>query len=173
MIDYNQENKGFICLMYNLQQSRLFWLIVLYALLLKLLIFGFFLDYSFINVAVVKIRFATAMAAFGIGIIFLAPKIFLVKILGYVFTFWSVILGIDYTRRDFSTVTKEDFSLLVPLHEYFAFFTPDFLLHGNSDEINFYLNVNFGFFIVFGAFMLLLLISWFIYNARSSEINKL
>ena len=169
-MDYNIENKGFVCFVYNLQRRRAFWAVLLAVLAVKFILCELFLGGAVADALVVKLRFATLFAAFGVCVAMCAPKVFSVKLAGFFLIFLGVIFGLDYSTSDFSGVSKIDFAFSLPLNELApSIFTPDFSITSG----NLYALTNLISFILIGAFMLVMLLSWFVYNARSSEINDI
>lgn len=65
IMDYNIENKGFVCFAYNLQRRRAFWTALLAVLAVKFILCELFLGGAVADALVVKLRFATLFAAFG------------------------------------------------------------------------------------------------------------
>ena len=64
-MDYNIENKGFVCFVYNLQRRRAFWAALLAVLAVKFILCELFLGGAVADALVVKLRFSTLFAAFG------------------------------------------------------------------------------------------------------------
>lgn len=64
-MDYNIENKGFVCFVYNLQRRRAFWAALLVVLAVKFILCELFLGGAVADALVVKLRFATLFSAFG------------------------------------------------------------------------------------------------------------
>ena len=61
-MDYNIENKGFVCFVYNLQRRRAFWAALLAVLAVKFILCELFLGGAVADALVVKLRFATFLA---------------------------------------------------------------------------------------------------------------
>lgn len=168
-MDYNRENKGFVCFVYNLQRRRIFWFCVFLFVVAVCVCFRAATQ-GVADVLAVKADSARLIIALGALAAFTAPKSFALKILGYGVIFIGVILGVDYSTSDFSGVSKIDFAFSLPLNELApSIFTPDFLITSG----NLYALTNLISFILIGTFMLVMLLSWFVYNARSSEINDI
>jgi len=88
--------------------------------------------------------------------------------------FLGAIFGLDYSTSDFSGVSEISFPFALPLSEICpSLFAPDFSAANEAGFIKIYARANFAFFAVFGAFCLVMILSWFVYNARSSEINQI
>ncbi|MFC2571948.1 MAG: hypothetical protein ACFNUU_06090 [Campylobacter sp.] len=173
-MDYNIENKGFVCFVYNLQRRRVFWAALLAVLAVKFILCELFLGGAVADALVVKLRFATLFAAFGVCVAMCAPKVFGVKLAGFFLIFLGVIFGLDYSTSDFSGVSEIGFPFALPLNEICpSLFAPDFSAANEAGFIKIYAWANFAFFAVFGAFCLVMILSWFVYNARSSEINQI
>ena len=62
-MDYNIDNKGFVCFVYNLQRRRAFWAALLAVLAVKFILCELFLGGAVADALVVKLRFATLFAA--------------------------------------------------------------------------------------------------------------
>ena len=90
-MDYNIENKGFVCFVYNLQRRRAFWAALLAVLAIKFILCELFLGGAVADALVVKLRFATLFAAFGVCVAMCAPKVFGVKLAGFFLIFLGVI----------------------------------------------------------------------------------
>ncbi|WP_299029762.1 hypothetical protein [uncultured Campylobacter sp.] len=173
-MDYNIENKGFVCFVYNLQRRRAFWAALLTVLAIKFILCELFLGGAVADALVVKLRFATLFATFGVCVAMCAPKVFGVKLAGFFLIFLGVIFGLDYSMSDFSGVSEIGFPFALPLNEICpSFFAPDFSATNEAGFTKIYAWANFAFFAVFGAFCLVMILSWFVYNARSSEINQI
>lgn len=134
-MDYNRQNKGFVCFMYGFGRSRAIYavLIVLVAFLLGFLTFG-----SSAQADVLNLQIALGVMLCGLLLIFVNPKIFIIKLAGYLISLVGV---------------------MIALH--------------NANLLGVDFNLYFYASLIFGAFMMLMLLSWFVYNARSSEINEI
>lgn len=134
-MDYNKHNKGFICFMYGFGRSRAVYavLMVLVAFLLVFLTLG-----SSAQADILNLQIALGVMLCGLLLIFVNPKIFIIKLAGYLISLVGVMIALHNA------------SLL-----------------GTDFDLCFYGSL------VFGAFMMLMLLSWFVYNARSSEINEI
>ncbi|MGF7442539.1 hypothetical protein [Campylobacter concisus] len=134
-MDYNKHNKGFVCFMYGFGRSR-----VVYAVLMVLVIFllGFLTFGSSTQTDILNLQIALGVMLCGLLLILVNPKIFIIKLIGYLISLAGVTIALHNAN-----LLGEDFNLY------------------------FYASL------VFGAFMMLMLLSWFVYNARSSEINEI
>ena len=134
-MDYNKHNKGFVCFMYGFGRSR-----VVYAVLMVLVIFllGFLTFGSSTQTDILNLQIALGVMLCGLLLILVNPKIFIIKLIGYLISLAGVMIALHNAN-----LLGEDFNLY------------------------FYASL------VFGAFMMLMLLSWFVYNARSSEINEI
>ena len=134
-MDYNKHNKGFVCFMYGFGRSR-----AVYAVLMVLVAFllGFLTLDSSAQADVLNLQIALGVMLCGLLLIFVNPKIFIIKLAGYLISLVGVMIALHNA------------SLL-----------------GVDFDLYFYASL------VFGAFMMLMLLSWFVYNARSSEINEI
>ena len=171
-MDYNIENKGFVCFFYRLINSRIFWL---GSLAFMLVISAGFLIWIGSNKAVIDVlisKLNSARLIVIIGVIFglIAPKSFSFKIIAIGIIFWGVILGVDYSMADFSNISKINFVLSLPLNEILpSIFEPNFSTKNDLNFIKIFKIVNLISFILIAISFLVLTLSWFIYNARSSE----
>lgn len=134
-MDYNKHNKGFVCFMYSFGRSR-----AVYAVLMVLIAFllGFLTLGSNAQAGVSNLQIALGVMLCGLLLIFINPKIFIIKLIGYLISLAGVMIALHNAN-----LLEADFNLY------------------------FYASL------VFGAFMMLMLLSWFVYNARSSEINEI
>ncbi|MDO4874470.1 MAG: hypothetical protein Q3967_00100 [Campylobacter sp.] len=134
-MDYNKHNKGFVCFMYGFGRSR-----AVYAVLMVLVAFllGFLTLGSSAQADVLNLQIALGVMLCGLLLILINPKIFIIKLVGYLTSLTGVMIALHNA------------SLL-----------------GMDFDLYFYASL------VFGAFMMLMLLSWFVYNARSSEINEI
>lgn len=134
-MDYNRQNKGFVCFMYGFGRSRAVYavLMVLVAFLLGFLILGWDAQADVSN-----LQIALGVMLYGLLLIFVNPKIFIIKLAGYLISLVGVMIALHNAN-----------------------------LLGADFNLYFYASL------VFGAFMMLMLLSWFVYNARSSEINEI
>ncbi len=66
-MDYNIENKGFVCFVYNLQRRRAFWAALLAVLSVKFILCELFLGGAVADALVVKLRFATFFSSRASG----------------------------------------------------------------------------------------------------------
>ena len=133
-MDYNKHNKGFVCFMYGFGRSR-----AVYAVLMVLVAFLLgFLTLNSGEADVTNLQIALGVMLCGLLLIFVNPKIFIIKLAGYLISLVGVMIALHNAN-----VLGADFNLY------------------------FYASL------VFGAFMMLMLLSWFVYNARSSEINEI
>ena len=134
-MDYNRQNKGFVCFMYGFGRSRAGYavLMVLVAFLLGFLILGWDAQADVSN-----LQIALGVMLYGLLLIFVNPKIFIIKLAGYLISLVGVMIALHNAN-----------------------------LLGADFNLYFYASL------VFGAFMMLMLLSWFVYNARSSEINEI
>ena len=133
-MDYNKQNKGFVCFMYGFGRSRAVYavLIVLVAFLLG------FLTLNSGEADVSNLQIALGVMLCGLLLITVNPKIFIIKLAGYLISLVGVMIALHNAN-----------------------------LLGADFNLYFYASL------VFGAFMMLMLLSWFVYNARSSEINEI
>lgn len=174
MVDYNRENKGFVCFVYNLQRTLVPW-----AALLAVLAGLFALSFSFANsLLLVQLRFALVFIAFGAIIAMINPKSFIVKLVAYAFIFLGVIFGLSYSSGAENFNVNEpvaSFPFGLELHSLMpAVFAPDSANFFGSNEAREMISlVGFGSFALIGAVFLVMILSWFVYNARSSEINPI
>nr|WP_315519373.1 hypothetical protein [uncultured Campylobacter sp.] len=134
-MDYNRQNKGFVCFMYGFGRSRAIYvvLMVLVAFLLGFLTLG-----SSAQADVLNLQIALGIMLCGLLLIFVNPKIFIIKLAGYLISLVGVMIALHNAN-----------------------------LLGADFNLYFYASL------IFGAFMMLMLLSWFVYNARSSEINEI
>ena len=134
-MDYNKHNKGFVCFMYGFGRSR-----IVYAVLMVLVIFllGFLTFGSSAQADILNLQIALSVMLCGLLLILVNPKIFIIKLIGYLISLAGVMIALHNAN-----------------------------LLGADFNLYFYASL------VFGAFMMLMLLSWFVYNARSSEINEI
>ena len=134
-MDYNKHNKGFVCFMYGFGRSR-----AVYAALMVLVIFllGFLTFGSSAQADVSNLQIALGIILCGLLLILVNPKIFIIKLIGYLISLAGVMIALHNAN-----------------------------LLGADFNLYFYASL------IFGAFMMLMLLSWFVYNARSSEINEI
>ena len=133
-MDYNRQNKGFVCFMYGFGRSR-----AVYAVLMVLVAFLLgFLTLNFGEADVSNLQIALGIILCGLLLIFVNPKIFIIKLIGYLIALAGVMIALHNAN-----------------------------LLGADFNLYFYASL------IFGAFMMLMLLSWFVYNARSSEINEI
>lgn len=134
-MDYNKHNKGFVCFMYGFGRSR-----IVYAVLMVLVIFllGFLTFGSSAQADILNLQIALGIILCSLLLILVNPKIFIIKLIGYLITLAGVMIALHNAN-----------------------------LLGEGFSLYFYTSL------VFGAFMMLMLLSWFVYNARSSEINEI
>lgn len=66
-MDYNIENKGFVCFVYNLQRRRAFWAALLAVLAVKFILCELFSGGAVSDALVVKLRFATFFSSRASG----------------------------------------------------------------------------------------------------------
>ena len=134
-MDYNRQNKGFVCFMYGFGRSRAVYavLMVLVAFLLGFLILGWDAQADVSN-----LQIALGVMLCGLLLIFVNPKVFIIKLAGYLISLVGVMIALHNAN-----------------------------LLGADFNLYFYASL------IFGAFMMLMLLSWFVYNARSSEINEI
>ena len=134
-MDYNKHNKGFVCFMYSFGRNR-----AVYAVLMVLVIFllGFLTFGSSAQADVSNLQIALGIILCGLLLIIVNPKIFIIKLIGYLIALAGVMIALHNAN-----------------------------LLGADFNLYFYASL------IFGAFMMLMLLSWFVYNARSSEINEI
>ncbi|WP_459817764.1 hypothetical protein [Campylobacter concisus] len=134
-MDYNKHNKGFVCFMYGFGRSR-----AVYAVLMVLVIFllGFLTFGSSAQADILNLQIALSVMLCGLLLILVNPKIFIIKLIGYLIALAGVMIALHNAN-----------------------------LLGADFNLYFYASL------IFGAFMMLMLLSWFVYNARSSEINEI
>ncbi|QPI02364.1 50S ribosomal protein L20 [Campylobacter concisus] len=134
-MDYNKHNKGFVCFMYSFGRSR-----AVYAVLMFLVIFllGFLTFGSSAQTNILNLQIALGVMLCGLLLILVNPKIFIIKLIGYLIALAGVMIALHNAN-----------------------------LLGADFNLYFYASL------IFGAFMMLMLLSWFVYNARSSEINEI
>ena len=134
-MDYNKHNKGFVCFMYGFGRSR-----AVYAVLMIFVAFllGFLTLGSSAQADISNLQIALGVMLCGLLLIFVNPKIFIIKLAGYLISLVGVMIALHNAN-----------------------------LLGADFNLYFYASL------VFGAFMMLMLLSWFVYNARSSEINEI
>ncbi len=134
-MDYNKHNKGFVCFMYGFGRSR-----AVYAALMVLVIFllGFLTFGSSTQTDILNLQIALGVMLCGLLLILVNPKIFIIKLIGYLISLAGVMIALHNAN-----------------------------LLGADFNLYFYASL------IFGAFMMLMLLSWFVYNARSSEINEI
>ena len=133
-MDYNRQNKGFVCFMYGFGRSR-----AVYAVLMVLVAFLLgFLTLNSGEADVLNLQIALGIILCGLLLILVNPKIFIIKLIGYLIALAGVMIALHNAN-----------------------------LLGADFNLYFYASL------IFGAFMMLMLLSWFVYNARSSEINEI
>ena len=133
-MDYNRQNKGFVCFMYGFGRSR-----AVYAVLMVLVAFLLgFLTLNSGEADVSNLQIALGVMLCGLLLIFVNPKIFIIKLAGYLISLVGVMIALHNAN-----------------------------LLGADFNLYFYASL------IFGAFMMLMFLSWFVYNARSSEINEI
>ena len=134
-MDYNKHNKGFVCFMYSFGRSR-----AVYAVLMIFVAFllGFLTLGSSAQADISNLQIALGVMLCGLLLIIVNPKIFIIKLIGYLIALAGVMIALHNAN-----------------------------LLGADFNLYFYASL------VFGAFMMLMLLSWFVYNARSSEINEI
>ena len=66
-MDYNIENKGFVCFVYNLQRRRVFWAALLAVLAVKFILCELFLGGAVADALVVKLRLAALFSSRASG----------------------------------------------------------------------------------------------------------
>ena len=134
-MDYNKHNKGFVCFMYGFGRNR-----AVYAVLMVLVIFllGFLTFGSSAQANILNLQIAIGVMLCGLLLILVNPKIFIIKLIGYLIALAGVMIALHNAN-----------------------------LLGADFNLYFYASL------IFGAFMMLMLLSWFVYNARSSEINEI
>ena len=134
-MDYNKHNKGFVCFMYSSGRSR-----AVYAVLMIFVAFllGFLTLGSSAQADISNLQIALGVMLCGLLLIIVNPKIFIIKLIGYLIALAGVMIALHNAN-----------------------------LLGADFNLYFYASL------VFGAFMMLMLLSWFVYNARSSEINEI
>ena len=134
-MDYNKHNKGFVCFMYGFGRSR-----AVYAVLMIFVAFllGFLTLGSSAQADISNLQIALGVMLCGLLLIFVNPKIFIIKLAGYLISLVGVMIALHNAN-----------------------------LLGADFNLYFYASL------IFGAFMMLMLLSWFVYNARSSEINEI
>ena len=134
-MDYNRQNKGFVCFMYGFGRSRAVYAVLM---ILMALLAGFLTLTSSAQADISNLQIALGVMLCGLLLIFVNPKIFIIKLAGYLISLVGV---------------------MIALH--------------NANLLGAEFNLYFYSSLVFGAFMMLMLLSWFVYNARSSEINEI
>jgi len=134
-MDYNKHNKGFVCFMYDFGRSR-----AVYAVLMIFVAFllGFLTLGSSAQADISNLQIALGIILCGLLLILVNPKIFIIKLIGYLIALAGVMIALHNAN-----------------------------LLGADFNLYFYASL------IFGAFMMLMLLSWFVYNARSSEINEI
>ena len=134
-MDYNKHNKGFVCFMYSFGRSR-----AVYAVLMIFVAFllGFLTLGSSAQADISNLQIALGVMLCGLLLIIVNPKIFIIKLIGYLIALAGVMIALHNAN-----------------------------LLGADFNLYFYASL------IFGAFMMLMLLSWFVYNARSSEINEI
>ena len=134
-MDYNKHNKGFVCFMYSFGRSR-----AVYAVLMIFVAFllGFLTLGSSAQADISNLQIALGVMLCGLLLIIVNPKIFIIKLIGYLIALAGVMIALHNAN-----------------------------LLGANFNLYFYASL------IFGAFMMLMLLSWFVYNARSSEINEI
>ncbi|WP_169752622.1 hypothetical protein [Campylobacter mucosalis] len=132
-MDYNKEDKGFVCAIYNLMKKRVFFMILsLIALGLVLILHLEFDNLCCLNIALISPMLTISAALL---LICIKPRNFILRLGGFLIALCATFIS---------------------LHKL------------NAIEANTFYAV-----LVFGFLLLVLLLSWFVYNARSSEINEL
>lgn len=173
MLDYNRENKGFVCFVYNFQRTIKPWAILL-LFLACLFAVSFCLQNSLL---LVQLRFALAFVAVGSVVAMINPKSFIVKLIAYAFIFLGVIFGISYSKEAGENLQNQavSFPFSLPLDTILpSVFAPDRAnFFGDEGTRQILSCVGFGSFVLIGAVFLVMILSWFVYNARSSEINPI
>lgn len=122
-MDYNKEDKGFVCAIYRLTCGRMFYAVLVAVGVAFMAGLGF------------EYYTPLAVVTFAPALVMIAPKLFLLKLAGFLAMLGGVFVSIHQ-------LNKIESVLVYPLG-------------------------------VFGVFLLVILLSWFVYNARSSEINEL
>ncbi|MCR4941521.1 MAG: hypothetical protein K5978_01835 [Campylobacter sp.] len=129
-MDYNKENKGIVCFVYKCEQKRSFYLAYFAAFLLLALC----LKFSVQNCEIAFI--ATIVSAFSMLLVSLSPRLFLLRLLGFLLALASGV---------------------VAMH--------------NTNELG--ANLHFYLLAILCFLLFASLLFWFVYNARSSEVNEL
>ena len=120
-MDYNRQNKGFVCFMYGFGRSRAVYAVLM---IVMALLAGFLT--------------LTSNAQADFSNLQIALGIILCGLIGYLIALAGVMIALHNAN-----------------------------LLGADFNLYFYASL------IFGAFMMLMLLSWFVYNARSSEINEI
>jgi len=134
-MDYNRQNKGFVCFMYGFGRSRAVYAVLM---ILMALLAGFLTFSSSAQADVSNLQIALGIILCGLLLIIVNPKIFIIKLIGYLIALAGVMIALHNAN-----------------------------LLGADFNLYFYASL------IFGAFMMFMLLSWFVYNARSSEINEI
>ena len=122
-MDYNRQNKGFVCFMYGFGRSRAVYAVLM---ILMALLAGFLTLSSSAQADVSNLQIALGIILCGLLLI------------GYLIALAGVMIALHNAN-----------------------------LLGADFNLYFYASL------IFGVFMMLMLLSWFVYNARSSEINEI
>ncbi|CAD7288928.1 hypothetical protein LMG7974_01239 [Campylobacter majalis] len=140
-MDYNKEDKGFVCFMYRLSNNRIVYVAFAFAVaVLALVLNTFFYCDSNSFILVMASFFMITLAPIFITV---NPKKFILKLLGLLSAL-ACFLVLLHNLNKLNSVTQS-----------------------NIFGIYFYICL------VLAGLCLLMLLSWFVYNARSSEVNKI
>lgn len=140
-MDYNRENRGFVCFMQRNFQKRTVYI----AFTFFISILAFILNMKFHSEATEFdfVMIAFAVLAISPLIIAINPKIFILKLAGFLASLGSVLVLLHNLNKLEELTQNEIFSIY-------------FVLVG-----------------ICGFAILVSLLSWFVYNARSSEVNEI
>ena len=94
-MDYNKHNKGFVCFMYGFGRSR-----AVYAVLMGLVIFllGFLTFVSSAQADILNLQIALGVMLCGLLLILVNPKIFIIKLIGYLISLAGVMIALHNTN---------------------------------------------------------------------------
>ena len=140
-MDYNRQNKGFVCFMYGFGRSRAVYAVLM---ILMALLAGFLTLSSNAQADVSNLQIALGIILCGLLLILVNPKIFIIKLCGYLLSLIGVMIGLH------------NINLLSHTEQNSAVFSAYFYIV-----------------LLCGLYLMVMLLSWFVYNARSSEINEI
>ena len=141
-MDYNKPNKGFVCFVYDLGRKRAVYIV--FAAIIGVLAAGLYLNFKQESP---EFNYAlTALCVMAVGALIAAvnPKIFIIKLCGYLLSLIGVMIGLHNIN-----------------------------LLGRAEQNSAVFSAYFYIVLLCGLYLMVMLLSWFVYNARSSEINEI